>query len=210
MWCQKRAKKSSYAFLRSSKRHRQPRVGDPARPQPDLAFLGELAGIAEEIEQDLPQPHGVDGQCAEVLLGVDDEAVLVLLGKLSGGADDVVDQRCELHGLWVELELSRLDLRQVEHLVDEAEKVSTRAVHALQGPLRLFCAEARRVFDQHVGEPDDGIERRAQLMAHAGDELRLVLARHLQLAALASISRNRRAFWIANTDWAANVNVCRR
>src|SRR5262249_29817256 len=69
-------------------------VGDPTRPQPDLAFLGELAGIAEEIEQYLPQPHGVDGQCAEVLLDVNNEAVLVLLGKLSGGADDLVDQRC--------------------------------------------------------------------------------------------------------------------
>src|SRR5262252_7976400 len=30
-------------------------VGDPARPQPDLAFLGELAGIAQQIEQYLPQ-----------------------------------------------------------------------------------------------------------------------------------------------------------
>jgi len=60
----------------------------------DLARLGELAGIAEEVEQDLPQPHGVHGQCAEVLLRVNDEAVLVLLGKLSGRADDVVDQRC--------------------------------------------------------------------------------------------------------------------
>src|SRR6516164_6068377 len=59
-------------------------VGDPARSQGDLTFLGKLAGIAEEIEQYLPQPHGVDGQCAEVLLGVNDEAVLVLLGKLSG------------------------------------------------------------------------------------------------------------------------------
>src|SRR5262249_60422697 len=86
MWYQKRAKKSSYAFLRSSKRHRQPRVGDPARPQPDLAFLGELAGIAEEVEQDLPQPHGVDGQCAEVLSGVNDEAAFFLRGKLARGS----------------------------------------------------------------------------------------------------------------------------
>jgi len=69
-------------------------VGDPTRPQPDLAFLGELAGIAQQIEQYLPQPHGVHSQCAEALLGIDDEAVLVLLGKLSGGADDLVDQRC--------------------------------------------------------------------------------------------------------------------
>jgi hypothetical protein len=42
----------------------------------------------------------------------------------------------------------------------------------------------RRVFDHHLGQPDNGVERRAQLVAHAGDELRLVLARQLQLAAL--------------------------
>src|SRR5439155_15212723 len=88
----------------------------------DFARFGELAGIAEEIEQDLPQPHGVHGQSAKVLLGFDDEPILVLLGKLSGGADDLLDQRCELHGLWVEFQLSRLDLRQVQHLVDEAEE----------------------------------------------------------------------------------------
>src|SRR5438552_4195180 len=50
--------------------------------------------------------------------------------------------------------------------------------------LRVLSAEARRIGDQHVGKPDDGVERRAQLMAHARDELRLVLARHLQLTAL--------------------------
>src|SRR5262249_50764945 len=97
----------------------------------DLARFSEFAGIAEEIEQDLPQPHGVHGQCAEVLWGINDEPVLVLLGKLSGGTDDLVDQRCELYGLRVELELSGLDLRQVEHLVDEAKEVSPSAVHAL-------------------------------------------------------------------------------
>src|SRR5262245_28641913 len=62
--------------------------------------------------------------------------------------------------------------------------MGTSAVHALQWLLRLFCSEAHRVFDHHLGQSDDGIERRAQLVAHAGDELRLVLARHLQLAVL--------------------------
>src|SRR5262249_33253271 len=103
-----------------------------------LARFGELARIAEEIEQYLSQSHGVHGQCAEVFRGVNDEPVLVLLGKLSSGADDIFDQRCQLHGLWVELELPCLDLRQVEHLVDEAKKVSPSAVHPLQWLLRLF------------------------------------------------------------------------
>src|SRR5262249_37880587 len=55
------------------------------------------------------------------------------------------------------------------------------AVERLQ---HLFCAETRGVCNQHVGQTDDGIERRAQLMAHAGEELRLVLARQLELAGL--------------------------
>src|SRR5262249_26248898 len=40
----------------------------------------------------------------------------------------------------------------------------------------------RRVFDHHLGQSNDGVERRAQLVADAGDELRLVFARQLQLA----------------------------
>jgi hypothetical protein len=134
------------------------------------AFVN-LHALLRRLSRICRSPHGVHGQCAEVLLGVNDEAVLVLLGKLSGGADDLVDQRGELHSLWVELELSGLDLRQVGYLVDEPKKVSTGAVHALQRLLRLFCSKARRIFDHHLGQSDDGIERPAQLMAHAGDEL---------------------------------------
>src|SRR5215471_2004613 len=159
-------------------------VGDPTRLQLDLTLFGELAGIAQQVEQYLPQPHGVHGEDTQVLLRVDNETVLVLLGKLSGGADDLVDQRCERYGLRVELELSDLDLRQVEHLVDEAKEMSPSAVHALQRLLRFFRAEPRGVRDHHFGQPDDGIERRAQLVAHAGDELRLVLACSFELPAL--------------------------
>src|SRR5262249_22133896 len=42
----------------------------------------------------------------------------------------------------------------------------------------------RRVGNHHLRKADDGVERRAQLVAHAGEELRLVFARQLQLAAL--------------------------
>ena len=78
-------------------------------------------------------------------MGVDDEAVLVLLGKLARSADHLFDQRCELHGLRIEFKFARLDLRQVQHLIDEAKQVSSGAVHALQRFQRLFSAEARCV-----------------------------------------------------------------
>ena len=57
-------------------------------------------------------------------------------------------------------------------------------VHPAQWLCRLFGAEARRIGDHHLREPNDCVERRAKLMAHAGEELRLVLARHFELAAL--------------------------
>jgi hypothetical protein len=63
-----------------------------AHPQCDLARLRELAGIAQQIEQNLLEPHGVRVEHAQVLLGFDDESVLVLLGKLSRGANDLVDK----------------------------------------------------------------------------------------------------------------------
>ncbi len=116
-----------------------------ARRKLDLALLGELAGIAQQVEQDLPQPHGVHGECAEVLLSVHDEAVLVLLGKLSRGADNLIDERRQLHGLRIELKFPGLDLRQVEYLIDKAKKVGTqRGSRAAAAPVPFPCRSAPR------------------------------------------------------------------
>src|SRR5438128_1992461 len=57
-------------------------------------------------------------------------------------------------------------------------------MHTLKRLLRLFWAKARRIGEQHVSEPNDGIERSSQLVANAGNELRLVLARQSKLAIL--------------------------
>ncbi len=58
------------------------------------------------------------------------------------------------------------------------------SIHTAQWFQRLVRTEARCVGDHHLGQADDGVERRAQLVAHAGQELRLILARHFELAAL--------------------------
>ena len=46
------------------------------------------------------------------------------------------------------------------------------------------CLQRLGILPQHLADADDGVERRAQLMAHVGEELRLVLARLRELAAL--------------------------
>ena len=104
-------------------------------------------------------------------MALDYKAIFILLGKLPRRTDDLVDQRGQVHGLRIELKLAGFDLREVEDLVDEAEKMSTRAVHARSGSVAFLRAEARCIGDHHFGQPDDRVERRAQLVAHAGDEL---------------------------------------
>ena len=117
-------------------------------------------------------------------MGFDNEAVLVLLGKPSRGADDLIDKPGQIHRLGIEFELAGFDLREVEDLVDEAQEVGPGGIHTAQRFQRLFRAEACRVGDHHLGQADDGVEGGAQLVAHAGEELRLALARLRQLPAL--------------------------
>ena len=57
-------------------------------------------------------------------------------------------------------------------------------LHAVQHGAHLFRRLAVDVVDDQLGIAENGVERRAQLVAHIGEELRLVLARFLELAAL--------------------------
>ena len=55
---------------------------------------------------------------------------------------------------------------------------------ALEHGLRLVRHLAVDAVEDQLGVAEDGVERRAQLVAHVGEELRLVLARDLELPAL--------------------------
>ena len=86
---------------------------------------------------------------------------LVLLGELSGGADNLIDKPSQFNGLGIEFQLTGFDLREVQDLVDEAKEVGPGGIYTAQRLQRVFRAEARRVGDHHLGEPNDGIDRRA-------------------------------------------------
>src|SRR3954469_24715832 len=58
------------------------------------------------------------------------------------------------------------------------------AAHAFQHLHDLVRSLAVNAVADELRVPENCVERRAQLMAHVGEELRLVLARYFQLAAL--------------------------
>jgi hypothetical protein len=126
---------------------------DPALTNPTTGTAACCARVA--LEQNLLEPHGVRGERAQILLRFNDEVVLVLLGELSGGADDVIDELRQIDRLGIEFELTGFDLREVEYLVDEAQEVGPGGIHTAQRLQRFFCAEARRVGDRPEGGRDD-------------------------------------------------------
>ena len=85
-----------------------------------------------------------------------------------------VDGRDQIDGPLEEPELPQLDLRDVEDVVDDAEEMRAglvdiaRVAHVLQRAER-----AQHLRGHHLREADDGVERRAELVAHVGEELRL-------------------------------------
>jgi len=57
-------------------------------------------------------------------------------------------------------------------------------LHLDESVLRLLGQRTIEAIGHHLGEPQDRVERGPELVAHVGEELRLVAARELQLTAL--------------------------
>ena len=65
--------------------------------------------------------------------------------------DDLIDQGRQIHPVGTKLKLAGFDLREVEDLVDEAEKMTAGTMHSAQRLSRLFRAETSRIGDHHLG-----------------------------------------------------------
>ena len=84
----------------------------------------------------------------------------------------------------LQLHASGLDLGEVEDVVDQREEMSARGMDVLQVLLLLLVELTEHAVRQDLGEPDDGVQRRAQLVGHVREEFGLVPARDLELSAL--------------------------
>ena len=72
--------------------------------------------------------------------------------------------------LVVDLELPRLDLRQVENLVDQLQQMLAGTRDPLQRLARAPVARILGILHEHFGDANDGVQWRAQFMAHIGEE----------------------------------------
>src|SRR5690606_26482444 len=81
----------------------------------------------------------------------------------------------------MQLQPSRLRLGGVEDVVDDVQEMPAAAVDVLGiFPVARAPERSEELTAQDVGEAEDGVQRRPQLMAHDGEKLRLRPIRQLR------------------------------
>ena len=93
----------------------------------------------------------------------------------------VLEQLSDIEAPQLELHAAGLDLRQVEDVVDQCQQMVPRRMNVAQVIDLLVVQLAEHFFNKHLGEANDRVKRRAQLVRHVGKELRLVAVGGLDL-----------------------------
>ena len=95
----------------------------PADVELDLAVLGELDRVGQQVEDDLAEPALVaDDRPRQALVDRVDELEVLGRGGRCEHVEGALDARASANGLVVELDLAGLDLREVEDVVDDRQQ----------------------------------------------------------------------------------------
>ena len=133
-------------------------------------ILRELRRIAEQVDQALLELGEIGAHRADIGRAVDDELVAVLLHQRLDDRADLLDQPGEIDLLEIDVHAAGFDLRKIENAVDQSQQVLAGPLDLLQIADGRIVAAIGRVLDQNFAVADDGVERRAQLVAHIGEE----------------------------------------
>ena len=153
----------------------------PRRADLDLALLGELERVRDEVLQDLLDPLRI-GRDLLRSVGVDrghEGEVLVLRDRLEEAAHRL-DDAGDRHVLRVHVHLARLDLAEIEDVVDEREEIVSGRVDRLREADLLLGQVAGFVVGEELREDERAVQRRAQLVRHVREEVGLVPAGTLE------------------------------
>ena len=135
--------------------------------QHDGAPVGELHRIAHQVEQRLRHPRGVAAQQRRHALGLEHQ--LQPLGARALGHQRACTRQHRVNGEvgLLQVQLAGFDLAQVEHVVDHVQQMVGGLADLAQA---IGHRAAAGVTLHQVREADDGVHRRADLMADVGQE----------------------------------------
>src|SRR5476649_1606039 len=154
----------------------------PARPlqpldaQGDVAALGELEGVADQVDQHLAQPGRIaDDERRQPLAECEIETDAARGGLLFEQADHIFHRRRQRKIDVLDTQLARLDLGEIEQVVDDAEQrlcIGLAAQDLLaRAVVQLGVAQREAQHADHAGQ------RGAHLVAHIGEEFGFLACR---------------------------------
>ena len=153
------------AVKERQKRHagkkRAAKAGVAGAVQRNGALLGELAGIAEQVEQHLPDLGQIGVHGAKLIGAADFKGIGVLLDQRRNGGDHVLEHGGDVEGLQEEVHLAGFDLRQVENVVDQRQQMLAGGLNFLQVGNEVLLAQVFSLLVEHFAVADDGIQRGA-------------------------------------------------
>jgi GH15 family glucan-1,4-alpha-glucosidase len=135
-----------------------------------LAPNGELHGVADQVGDHLLQPLGIADQPGGHLgVDVQDQLQALAVRLAAQGPQPGADAVAGAERDPVQPQLAGVDLREVEHVVDQPQQAAGRGARALQV---LALLGRQHGLQRQLGHPDDAVHGRADLVAHPGQEVR--------------------------------------
>ena len=139
--------------------------------QGDLALLGELDRVVQQMEEDLPHALRIDLKIRHVFVPVAEKCDgLARHGDVKGMQD--------LFGPVVEVGQDRFDDERVgfesgavDHVADELKQGASAGRDGVAGSVALLLVG--EPFFQELGVTDDGVQRSADVVADAGEKIAL-------------------------------------
>ena len=142
--------------------------------QQHAAGIGELDGVADQVEQHLPHPSRIGGdQLRHVGRDVAAEPDALGEGLRRKQLDDIVGDLARRHRLRLGIESASLDLGIVEKIFDQRQKRAGRRRH--RADIGALLRRQLGIGEQ-LGHAHDAVHRRADLVADGGEKPRLGLA----------------------------------
>ena len=164
--------------LTASRRPRSPAARRRRDPHDDLAALGELDRVVHQVDEHLPQAERIAARAAAGDRADRFELELDPFASWRAPASSLTtssDEPARSNVDRLDLQLAGLDLGEVENVVDDREQCVGRAAR----PSRRSRAARRSssVSSEQLGHAEHAVHRRADLVAHVGQELALGAAR---------------------------------
>ena len=145
---------------------------EPVNAQGDgAAALGELDRVRKQIGQDLVEACGIAFQGRrKVVRNIDREGEPVGVRLHRHHVGQFLQQAAQAEGGAFDDQLTRLDLREIQHVVEhDQQRLAGELDFRQQARLLLI----QRRLPEEVGQADHRVHRRSDLVAHVGEKLAL-------------------------------------